>query len=219
MKISNRNKPYLTVLITYLLLLLFCFSASASETSSELPKKEDVSAKSETIPSDSVKEKTTKPTTAPSRSSSLSWWTMGIGAVILIAVILYFIQTNMERKTSNIFETTIIDDIIEAIKSECGDLRENELRTAVETIIADHRCTDHRLNDLLRIEYEVEKLTSNRVNRTTAVAVKKQGNLVLKKATRSLAWEDLPKKIRSEFILKNEKVLVYSLYSIDEKEV
>lgn len=219
MNISNTRKPYSTVATTCLLLLLFGFGAAASETSSGLPKGGEAPKEAKPVSSAPVKEQATEPSSAPSKSSTFPWWGAGLGVVVLIAVTFYFIQANMERKISNVFETTIIDDIIEAIKSECGNLREDELRKVVKTIIADHRCTDPRMDDLLRIEYEVEKLDSNRINRTTAVAIRKQGNLVLKKATRTLAWEDLPQKTRSEFILKKEKVLVYSLYSVDGKEV
>jgi hypothetical protein len=145
------------------------------------------------------------------------WWGIGLGVAAAVLVILYFIGTNMERKTTGEFETTIIDDIVSAIKTDYA-LSDKDLQELVAGIIATRRCSDPRLASLLRIEYEVEKSSASRVTRTTAVALKKQNDVILKKATRTMAWEDLPGAIRKEFILKNESVLVYSLFSSNEKE-
>jgi len=144
------------------------------------------------------------------------WWGIGLGVVVLV-VILYFAFANMERKTASVFETTIIDDIVSALKDEFP-LSENDLHNLASGIVATRRCSDSRLAGLLRIEYEVEKTSSSHVKRTTAVAVKKQDDFIVKKATRTMTWEDLPGAIRKEFILKNENLLVYSLYSDTEKE-
>lgn len=154
---------------------------------------------------------------AKEKAATLPWWGIGLGSVVLVSFILYFVLANMERKKAKEFETTIIADIVSAIKPEYS-LPEKDLRDIVAGIVNTHRCTDSRLVDLLRIEYEVEKKDASNVKRTTAVALKRQGKLVLKKTTRSMAWEDLPGPIRKEFILKNENVLFYSLYSTDEKK-
>ena len=215
----NVKKLYSPITTACLLLLFFCFGAAASETPPESSKGGEIIQKAEPVSAAPIKEKTTSPPAVSSKSSSLSWWAAGLAVVVLIAVILYFLSANMERKTSNEFETTIIDDIVSAIKPEYAGIQGEELRRIVAAIIADHRCSDRRLDDLLRIDYEVEKVDSSRIKRTTAVAIRRQGDLIKKKVTRTLAWEDLPKATRSEFIMKNEKVLVYSLYSVDGKEV
>ena len=144
------------------------------------------------------------------------WWIIWIGVGVTAVATLYFVFANMQRKTALEFETTIIEDIVSAIHTEYT-ISEKDLHDLVTGIIASRHCSDPRLLGLLRIEYEVEKTSSSRVKRTTAVAIKKQNDLVLNKATRTMSWEDLPRAIRKEFILKNENVLVYSLYSDSEK--
>jgi hypothetical protein len=145
------------------------------------------------------------------------WWAIVLVGVAAVLVILYFFFGNMERKSTSEFETTILDDIVTALKTEYA-LSEKDLRDLVAGIVATRRCSDSRLVDLLRIEYEVEKVSSSSVKRTAAVAVKRKDELVVKKATRTLSWDDLPGTIRKEFILKRENVLFYSLYSSSEKE-
>jgi len=182
---------------------------SSSNTSTEtnaLPAR--AAATQETAPA-------TKPDTEKNGASSPLWWGIGLGVGAVVIIVLYFSFAGMERKTTSEFETTIIDDIISALKDEYS-LSENDLRNLASGIVATRRCSDSRLADLLRIEYEVEKTSSSHVKRTTAIALKKQNDIVVKKATRTMTWEDLPAPIRKEFILKNESVLTYSLYSDKE---
>jgi hypothetical protein len=145
------------------------------------------------------------------------WWGIVLVGVVAVLVILYFVFGNMERKSTSEFETTIIDDIVTAMKTEYS-LSEKDLYDLAAGIIATRRCSDSRLAGLLRIEYEVEKVNASSVTRTTAVAIKKQNDFIVKKAKRTMTWDDLPGTIRKEFILKNENVLLYSLYSSNEKE-
>jgi hypothetical protein len=162
----------------------------------------------------------TAPVAAPVAKGSMSpllWGGIGLGFVTVL-VILYFVFANMERKITREFKKTIVDDIVSAVKMEY-ELPEKDLRELAADIVSVRRCSDPRLASLLRVEYEVEKINANSATRTTAVAIKKQNDIIVKKATRTLPWEDLPRVIRKEFILKNEKVLVYSLYCSNEKEV
>jgi hypothetical protein len=194
-------------LAIFLFSIFWSFGIVASESSgqADVTKIEAAAA---------VKNTTPAPETAKGGVFFLPW---GIAGGVVVIVILYFVFTKMERKATSEFETTIIDDIVSAMKDEYS-LAENDLRDLVTGILASRRCSDSRLTGLLRIEYEVEKTSSSRVKRTTAVAVKKQNDIIVMKATRTMAWEDLPGPIRKEFILKNENVLVYSLYSDSEKE-
>jgi hypothetical protein len=156
------------------------------------------------------------PSAIEENTSAFLWWGIGIGVVAVI-IILYFAFGSMERKTTSEFEATLIDDIVTAMKGEYA-LPEKDLQALVADIIVTRRCSDSRLADLLRIEYEVEKTDSSSAIRTMAVAIKRQNDFIVKKAKRPMTWEDLPSAIRKEFILKNENLLVYSLYSDSEKE-
>jgi len=193
-------------MMVFVLSLCFCFDAAASETSS-VPLGVGVA-----VPKPNVVNG------IPLLAFSLPWWGIGLGLLILVSIILYFIAKKMERKSDSEFEATIIEDIISTIKMEYS-LCEEELRKIVVGIITDHRCDDPRLDDLLRVEYEVEKVDSSLIRRITAVVLKRQGEFVLKKATRTMAWEAMPRKIRSDFIVKKAQVLVFSLYSANGKDI
>jgi hypothetical protein len=199
-------KPLPLIVTIFVSLVFWVSGAVASETiQAEAPVTETAQEKA--------------PVSTPAvkvEKSSFPWWGIGLG-VAAVLVILYFVFGNMERKTTSEFETTIIDDIVSAIKTEYS-LAEKDLRDLAAGIVATRHCSDSRLADLLRIEYEVEKVSSSSIKRTTAVAVKRKNDLIVKKATRTMAWDDLPGTIRKEFILKNESVLLYSLYSSNEKE-
>ena len=210
MKNCSIQKP-LPLIVTVIICLVFVsFGAVAFSAEADIPPVQTEATERETTP-------VSAPDTSGDKStSSYPWWGIGIGVVVVI-VILYFVFANMERKASSEFETTIIDDIVTAMKDEFS-LSENDLRDLAAGIIATRHCSDSRLSGLLRIEYEVEKTSASRAKRTTAVALKKQNDVIVRKATRTMTWDDLPAPIRKEFILKNETVLVYSLYSDDEKE-
>jgi len=205
---SLKPLPLTITICIFLVFISFGAVASSEET--------DASH----VPTEAAEQETTPafpPDTGGENTSSFPWWGIGIGAGVVVILILYFVFGNMERKTTSEFETTIIDDIVSAMKTEFA-LSEQDLRSLAADIVATRRCSDYRLAGLLRIEYEVEKTSSSQAKRTTAVAIKKENDFIVKKATRTLAWEDLPGTIRKEFILKNESALVYSLYSDSEKE-
>lgn len=218
MKALKLRLPYSHVVTTGILVLALCLCATVHGDPPDASSSGGSTQEAEQVSQASGNETSATPPLDSAKASSIPWWAAGLGFVLVAAVILYFILANMERKTTDVFETTIIDDIMAAIMSEYDGLKGDKLRDLIATVVADHRCDDQRLNNLLRIEYEVEKVDSGHVKRTTAVAVRKDGNLVLKKTTRTLAWEDLPQNIRSEFILKKENVLVYSLYTVDGKD-
>ena len=229
-------KPLPLTITICIFLVFISFGAVASSEETDAPHVPTEAAEQETTPAfsqDTSSEKVDDPPaqtvaaqettpafppdTGGENTSSFPWGGIGIGAGVVVILILYFVFGNMERKTASEFETTIIDDIVSAMKTEFA-LSEQDLRNLAADIVATRRCSDYRLAGLLRIEYEVEKTSSSQAKRTTAVAIKKENDFIVKKATRTLAWEDLPGTIRKEFILKNESALVYSLYSDSEKE-
>jgi hypothetical protein len=112
-----------------------------------------------------------------------------------------------------LFEKTLGKDIEEALKPEVS-LPTDELQSAVRGILARAGAPVARqIPALLRIEYEVFKLNSNRVRRTLAIALRKEEGACLKKIMREMPWEDVPSEIRGEFIKQNKSTLVYSLYN------
>jgi hypothetical protein len=201
-------RPYPPIVTILISLVIWGGGAVASETSQADAPIVETAAAHKTAP--------VAPPVAKGTMSPLLWGGIGLG-VVTILVILYFLFGNMARKTTSEFETTIIDDIVSAIKAEYA-VSEKDLCDLAVGVVATRQCSDPRLAGLMRIEYEVEKTSANRATRTIAVAIKKQNDIIVKKATRTMTWDDLPGTIRKEFILKNEKVLVYSLFSSNEKE-
>ncbi|MDR2441375.1 MAG: hypothetical protein LBE12_18595 [Planctomycetaceae bacterium] len=116
---------------------------------------------------------------------------------------------------TEIFQATIIDDIVSGLIPGVS-LNKNELQTIIHNLIINNTPLPLSLKNLLRIEYQLERKNPDIVIRTVIVAVEKEGNVVLKKITSELSWDDLPKKIRHSFITEQKNNLFYSLYPVSE---
>lgn len=65
------------------------------------------------------------------------------------------------------------------------------------------------LDGLVRIDCELTKESADRIIRTVAIAVEKDGKVIVGKIARDLAWDELPSAIREAFMRENAKTQSY----------
>lgn len=144
------------------------------------------------------------------------WYIGGIAVVVVFIVpVLYYYSKRQDRKMTKIFESTIIDDIVSALSSDISSDK-NELHKIILNSITNNTPLPLSLKNLLRIEYQLKKENPDFVSRTVVVAINRDNDIVLKKITREISWDDLPCKIRHSFITEQKDTLFYSLYSSSE---
>ena len=121
------------------------------------------------------------------------------------------------------FDEMLHDDVLRTLdpKSETladGKLKSDEtLRAIADALIAGQPILNMP-SSVLRIEYEVKKITDDKVQ-LTVITIHQRGNdTVQRKAERIVAWIDMPKKIRARFIKENRDSLWYSLFDRTESE-
>ncbi|MDR0703363.1 MAG: hypothetical protein LBF88_00070 [Planctomycetaceae bacterium] len=160
----------------------------------------------------------TKISTASFKSKNHYFWiTGGIVIAVIICIIIYYYLKCADKKMTKIFQETIIEDIVSGLISSVS-LNKNELKTIIHNLIINNNPLPLSLSlkNLLRIEYQLEKTSPDIVVRTVIIAIEKEGNVVLKKITCELSWDDLPSKIRHSFITEQKSNLFYSLYPVSE---
>jgi hypothetical protein len=149
-------------------------------------------------------------------SENLYFWLSGgvfIATIIFIAFYYYF--KYVDKKMTEIFESTMIDDIVSVLSSDIS-LDKNKLHKIILDLITNNIPLPLSLKNLSRIEYQLEKKNPDIVCRTVIVAMNRDSGIVLKKLTREISWENLPSKIRHSFIIERKDSLFYSLYPNSE---
>lgn len=125
---------------------------------------------------------------------------------------------NTERQLTEMFEETLFEDIAAAIKGEM-DISLDRLRTILSADDRDESISSNVLSAVTRIEYDLRKTNPHLVCRTVLVAIDQGGTATLRKVSRDYPWEDLPRQVRSKFIMEQKNSFTYLLYPIHGKEV
>jgi hypothetical protein len=143
------------------------------------------------------------------------WFSGGTFIAIIIFFIFYYYFKYRDKKMTEIFTSTIIDNIVSCLNPDIS-LNKNELQKIIHNLITNNAPLPSSLENLSRIEYQLEKKNPDIVSRTIIIAISRGSDIILKKITREISWTNLSSTIRHSFIIEQKDSLFYLLYPNNE---
>lgn len=143
---------------------------------------------------------------------------LGVAAVVVAGILLYRYAKSDDRAVSRSFRDDVLNDAAEWLRERLGLTAEATDRPLRDLV--DHHRRSPALERVLRIEFEVEKLNSDKCRRTVLVALAQpQGGAAIGQIARTVDWDDLPSKLRHDFIRRGGKVQTFLLFGRDTDAV
>lgn len=143
---------------------------------------------------------------------------LGAVAIVVAGILLYRYAQRDDRAVSRSFRDDVLSDAAEWLRERLGLSAEATDRPLRELV--DHNRRSPALQRVLRIEIEVEKLNSYECRRTVLVALAQPtGGAAIGQVARTVDWDDLPNKLRHDFIRRGGKVQTFLLFGRDADAV
>lgn len=143
-----------------------------------------------------------------------------LGAVVIVVagILLYRYAQRDDRAVSRTFRDDVLDDAAGWLRERLGLTAEATDRPLRDMV--DHNRRSPALERVLRIEFKVEKLNSYECRRTVLVALAEPtGGAAMGQIARTVDWDDLPSKLRHDFIRCGSKVQTFLLFGRDTDTV
>lgn len=143
---------------------------------------------------------------------------LGVAAIVVAGILLYRYAQRDDRTVSQTFRDDVLNDAAAWLRERLGlsiDATNRPLRDLV-----DHNRPSPALERVLRIEVQVEKVNSYECRRTVLVALAQPtGGAAIGQIARTVDWDDLPSKLRHDFIRRGGKVQTFLLFGRDVEPV
>ncbi|MEI6233304.1 MAG: hypothetical protein WCT04_09640 [Planctomycetota bacterium] len=131
----------------------------------------------------------------------------GLVAVVVGGFLVYLLFRGTGKRSDDMYRNGIIDDATEWFANHQG-VAIPEAKSALRDLINGEK-SHPILDGLVRIDCELTKESADRITRTVAVAVQRDGKVIVGKVTRDLAWDELPSAVREAFMRENAKTQSY----------
>lgn len=216
----NRRLTRLFALLPFLLILSFIFGAFSNTTIHAKGETVVVTDANETSNGDIVMNNNTTESQSGNANQKILFRD-GVLIMVVIIIGVFFMYLNKLSKKEEIrlereFEMSLFEDVSLAIKDDVS-IPSAKLHDLLASKHIENAFDYSDLSSIARIEYNLSKIDPHRVSRMVLVAVKNGDSVSVKKVTREYPWENLPRSVRSKFIMEQQDSFTHLLYPVNEK--